>query len=255
MKIIFLKKNYNMNKSIFFFIFIVLNTNVFASEAYFDLSEKEIQIETNFNGKEIIVFGILEPGEDTIVSIKGPRKDTKMSKKERILGFWFNTKEVIYKKLPSLFFISSSSPIKDILNTETIIKEKLYFDELLTNITTKRNFVQQKNLVDWNKNLINIKKNTNFFKKYNFKNIENKLFQTRVFFPENSIPGKYEIIIYQVKNKVILNKKNRSIIIKKSGIGEKIYKFAHEKSAAYGLLSTFFAILCGLIAATIFRRI
>ena len=124
MKIIFLKKNYNMNKSIFFIIFIMLNTNVFGSEAYFDLSEKEIQIQTNFNGKEIIVFGILESGEDTIVSIKGPRKDTKMSKKERILGFWFNTKEVIYKKLPSLFFISSSSPIKDILNTETIIKDE-----------------------------------------------------------------------------------------------------------------------------------
>ena len=81
MKIIFLKKNYNMNKSIFFIIFIMLNTNVFGSEAYFDLSEKEIQIQTSFNGKEIIVFGILESGEDTIVSIKGPRKDTKMSKK------------------------------------------------------------------------------------------------------------------------------------------------------------------------------
>ena len=92
----------------------MLNTNVFGSEAYFNLSEKEIQIQTNFNGKEIIVFGILESGEDTIVSIKGPRKDTKMSKKERILGFWFNTKRVIYKNLPS-------KSTQEILQENTII--------------------------------------------------------------------------------------------------------------------------------------
>ena len=247
---------HKISKLLFFFlVFFFINNSVLSQKAYFDLSEDKIHIQTNFNGKEIIIFGILDSKEDTIVAIKGPKKDTKISKKERILGFWFNTKEIIYKELPSLFFISSSSPVKSILNNETIIKEKLYFDELLTNITTKRNFVQQKNLNEWNSNLINIKKNTNFFKKYEFNNIEDKLFQTRVFFPENSIPGNYEIKIYQVKNEIILSKKNRTIIIKKSGIGEKIYKFAHEKSATYGLLSIFFAILCGLIAATIFRRI
>ena len=54
MKIIFLKKNYNMNKSIFFIIFIMLSTNVFGSEAYFDLSEKDIKLETISNNEFII---------------------------------------------------------------------------------------------------------------------------------------------------------------------------------------------------------
>ena len=52
-----------------------------------------------------------------------------------------------------------------------------------------------------------------------------------------------------------MSKKNRVINIKKSGIGEKIYKFAHQKSATYGLLSILFAVLSGLLAATIFRRL
>ena len=244
-----------MNQVLIFFLITFINTSTIASEAYFDLSEKEIQIQTDFNGKEIIIFGIFHPKENTILSIEGPKKDTRVLKKERLLGFWFNTKKMIYKKLPSLFFIASSSPIKEVLNYESIIKEKLYFDELLINTITQRNFTEQKNLNEWGSNLIKIKIEDNLYKEYKFNNIDDKLFQTRVFFPANSIPGEYKVTIYQVKDSLIVSKKNRIISIKKSGIGEKIYKFAHQKSAAYGLLSILFAVLSGLIAATLFRRL
>ncbi len=244
-----------MKKIIIFLIITFLNHNIFASEAYFDLSEKEIQIQTDFTGKEIIIFGVFEVNEDTIISIQGPTRDTKVMKKERFLGFWFNTKKVIYKKLPTLFFLASSSPIKEILNPEAIIKEGLYFDELLVNAITQRNFIEQKNLKEWDDSLIEIKKRNNLFKEYKFNNIDNKLFQSRVFFPAKSIPGEYNVAIYQVKNNIIISRKNKTINIKKTGIGEKVYSFAHSQPATYGLLSIIFAILSGLIAATLFRRI
>ena len=248
------KINFTKIISIFIFAFFICN-DLFAQNTYFDLSEKEIQIQTNFNGKEIIIFGIMQKGHDTVVSIKGPYKDTKVLKKERILGFWFNTKKVIFKQLPSLFFIASSSPITEILNQDTIIKEKLYFNELLTNTITQRNFIEQKNLSSWNKNLIDIKIANDLYKEYVIQNVDNKLFQTRVFFPTNSIPGEYQITTYQIKNKLISSKKNKVINIKKSGVGEKIFEFAHKEPASYGLLTILFAVLSGLIAATIFRRL
>ena len=243
-----------MKKTLIFFFLIFINNHTLANEAYFDLSEKEIQIQTDFTGKEIIIFGIFQSEEDTILAITGPEIDTSVTKKERIGGFWFNTKKIIYKNIPSLFFIASSSPMKNILSKESIIKEKLSFDELFTNVVTSRNFLG-KDLNEWDKNLIKIKSEEGLYKEYKFKNIDNKLFQSRVFFPSNSIPGKYNITVYQIKNKVIMSKKNRVINIKKSGIGEKIYKFAHQESAAYGLLSILFAVLSGLLAATIFRRL
>ena len=249
------KDLYNMKEKIFFLIIFFFSQSIFASEAYFDLSEKKIQIETNFVGKEIIIFGILKNGEDTVIAIEGPKQNVKMMKKERILGFWFNTKKVIYRDIPSIFFISSSKPVREILNQNTLIKEKLYFDEILTNTLTSRDFIDQKDLSNWNKNLIKIKKSDELFKEYQLKNIENKLFQTRVFFPSNTIPGSYKVTIFQVKNKVILNKKNKIITIKKSGIGEKVFEFAHNQPATYGLLSILFAIISGLSAATLFRRL
>lgn len=245
----------NTKKIILLLIFILFTKNIFASEIYFDLSEKEIQIETDFTGKEIIIFGTFKMYEDTIITIEGPKKDAKMMKKEKILGFWFNTKKVIYKNIPSVFFVSSSKPVKEILNLDTIIKEKLYFDEVLTNAITQRDFIDQKKLSKWNENLIKIKKDDKLFKEYNLKNIENKLFQTRIFFPSNTITGDYKVTIFQVKDKILLSKKTKIIKIKKSGIGEKVFKFAHRQPAAYGLLSILFAILSGLIAATLFRRL
>ena len=140
-----MKKNYLKKHLSFIIFFILFNNNALSDESYFDLSEKEIQIQTDFNGKEIIIFGILQKNQDSIISIKCPKKDTNVLKKERILGFWFNTKRVIYKNLPSLFFISSSKPVEDILSRESIIKEKLYFNELLVNAITQRDFIDQKN--------------------------------------------------------------------------------------------------------------
>ena len=39
-------------------LFVIPNKLVFGEEAYFDLSDKEIQIQTDFNGKEVIIFGL-----------------------------------------------------------------------------------------------------------------------------------------------------------------------------------------------------
>ena len=238
--------------SIFFVVFLFVK--IISAEAYFDLSENNIKIETNFVGKEIIIFGILNNDQETLITIKGPERNSKIQKKERILGFWFNTKKITYSDIPSIFFIASSSKAENILPASTLIKEELSFDYLLENKISQRNFIADTSLKIWKDNFVRIKKDKNLFKKYNIENIDNKLFQTRVFFPANSAPGEYMVNVYQIKNNVILNKKKKKITLKKSGIGSKIYDFAHNNSAAYGLFVIIFAILSGFFAATLFRR-
>ena len=236
------------------FILLVLFSNNVLSEAYFDISEDNIKIETNFTGKEVIIFGILNDGQETIMTIKGPEKNAAIQKKERILGFWFNTKQITYNQIPSIFFIASSNEIKDILPTSTIIKEELSFNYLLENKISQRNFVSDISLDTWKDNFVRIKKSKNLFKEYKIEKIDNKLFQTRIFFPAKSIPGDYRVNVYQIENNLILNKKEKIITLKKSGIGSQIYNFAHKNAAAYGLFAIIFAILSGFLAATLFRR-
>ena len=236
------------------FILLVLFSNTVLSEAYFDISEDNIKIETNFTGKEVIIFGILNDGQETIMTIKGPQKNAVIQKKERILGFWFNTKQITYNQIPSIFFIASSKNIEDILPASTIIKEELSFNYLLENKTSQRNFISDVSLDNWKDNFVRINKNKNLFKKYNVEKIDNKLFQTRIFFPAKSIPGEYKVNVYQIQNNLILNNKEKIITLKKSGVGSQIYNFAHNNAAAYGLFAIIFAIMSGFLAATLFRR-
>ena len=241
------------NYQIVFFI-IIFFSKIILAEAYFDLSDNNIKIETDFNGKEIIIFGILNADQETVITIKGPEKNAVIQKKERILGFWFNAKQITYNNIPSIFFIASSKNINDILPASTIIKEELSFDYLLENKLSKRNFISDISLDSWKNNFVRIKKSKNLFKEYNVEKIDNKLFQTRVFFPAKSMPGKYKVNVYQIKNNIILNNKEKIITLKKSGVGSQIYNFAHNNSAAYGLFAIIFAILSGFLAATLFRR-
>ena len=56
-------------------------------------------------------------------------------------------------------------------------------------------------------------------------------------------------------NKIIVNEKNKKILVKKTGIGNKIFNLAHNQPAIYGIICIFFAVFAGIIAAPAFRRL
>ena len=87
------------------------------------------------------------------------------------------------------------------------------------------------------------------FKEYEFQNVDNKLFQTRIFFPSNSVPGKYEVAIYQVKNQII---RNKQISYQQKNLGL-VRKFINLLMKNLQLMDfyLFFATISGLIAATV----
>ena len=247
-----------MKKNIFissFLVFIFVSTNTFAKETYFDLSQNEIMIETNFDGKEIIIFGLLEDNHDTILTIKGPKKKLKLQKKDRYFGVWFNTKRITYSNVPNIFFLASSNKIENILPESKLIQENLSFDGILRNKNYNQNFAFENDQDIWIENFIRIKKEKLFYSKFEMKKFKDKLFQTSVFFPATTTPGNYTVSVYHVRNNTIMSKEDKIIKVKKSGIGNEIYKFANNNSAAYGFFTIVFAILSGLIAATLFRRL
>ena len=247
-----MKKNIFIN-SFLFLIFV--STNTFAKETYFDLSQNEIMIETNFDGKEIIIFGLLEDNHDTILTIKGPKKKLKLQKKDRYFGVWFNTKRITYSNVPNIFFLASSNKIENILPESKLIQENLSFDGILRNKNYNQNFAFENDQDIWIENFIRIKKDKLFYSKFEMKKFKDKLFQTSVFFPATTTPGNYTVSVYHVRNNTIMSKEDKIIKVKKSGIGNEIYKFANNNSAAYGFFTIVFAILSGLIAATLFRRL
>ena len=233
------------------FIFVGVN----AEEVYFDLSENNIEIKTDFDGKEVIIFGLLQDDHDTLLTIKGPLSKMKIQKKERYFGVWINNKQITYSKIPTLFFLSSTNMIDNILPNSIQINDDLNFDKILNNKTFDQNFIFENDQEIWNENFVRIKKKQLFYKEFEMKTFKDKLFQTSVFFPPNTIPGVYYVDIYYIKHKTIMNKDQKKIIVRKTGIGSDIYEFARNRAATYGVFVIIFSILSGLIAATLFRRV
>tara|TARA_B100000575_G_scaffold283449_1_gene276308 strand:+ start:44 stop:790 length:747 start_codon:yes stop_codon:yes gene_type:complete len=240
---------------IIFLATIFLSITVKAKEVYFDLSEDNIEIKTDFDGKEIIIFGLLQDKHDTLLTIKGPLSKMKIQKKERYFGVWINNKQITYSNIPTLFFLSSSSKIEEILPDSIQTNDDLNFDKILNNKTFDQNFIFENDQNTWNENFVRIKKKQLFYKEFEMKIFKDKLFQTSVFFPPNTIPGIYYVDIYYIKHKTIMNKDQKKIIVKKTGIGSDIYEFARKRAATYGVFVIIFSILSGLIAATLFRRV
>ena len=87
---------FKLNTFILIIIFLGITNNLYAKKAYFDLSQNEINIKTNFTGQELILFGIVEPNSEVIVVVKGPEKNITVRNKKRILGFWFNKVNPVY---------------------------------------------------------------------------------------------------------------------------------------------------------------
>ncbi len=238
-------------------VFCILFTflSIKAEEVFFDLSEDNIEIKTDFDGKEIIIFGLLQDNHDTLLTIKGPLSKMKIQKKERYFGVWINNKQITYSNIPTLFFLSSSSKIDEILPNSVQINDDLNFDKILNNKTFDQNFIFENDQTIWNENFVRIKKKQLFYKEFEMKIFKDKLFQTSVFFPPNTIPGIYYVDIYYIKHKTIMNKDQKRITVKKTGIGSDIYEFARNRAATYGVFVIIFSILSGLIAATLFRRV
>jgi len=224
-----------------------------AQKAYFDLSQNEISIDTNFKGQELILFGLTEEDHHIIVIVRGPKENLTVRNKKRILGFWFNTKSVTYIDVPKVYFISTNHKIENLLNDKERYENEIGFANIkLVPKNQKDLFIDLK---EWNKSVIRIQKEKNLYKHFELKYVDDKLFQTRLYFPSNVPTGKYLVTTYRIKNNNILSFNNKLIWVNKSGIGSKIFMFAHQNSILYGIGTIIFAIIIGVSAAVIFRKL
>ena len=82
----------------------------------------------------------------------------------------------------------------------------------------------------------------------------NRLFRTRILFPENVPTGIYFVEIYLFRNGTVAAAEIVPFNISKIGFGADVYDFAHNFGAIYGLLAIALAVAAGCAASAAFRR-
>ena len=113
----------------FFMAAILFGTPAKAEELVSGLSTDLIQITSNFNGTDIVLFGAIEASgeatankdQDLVVVIRGPPVDMTVRRKERTFGIWINREEVQLSGMPGYYFLASTRPLDDIASLTKVV--------------------------------------------------------------------------------------------------------------------------------------
>tara|TARA_B100001996_G_scaffold382010_1_gene372730 strand:- start:1287 stop:2036 length:750 start_codon:yes stop_codon:yes gene_type:complete len=249
-----------MKKLIIIIITIFCVNDSFAKSIVADLSNDSININTGFNGAELFLFGTYDgqEGDDLFIFIEGPKTEATIYKKDYVSGIWINKQSVTFKNVPSFYYsIYSKSKVSgESLNYLTLNKLGSSNLRLISKNTQKL-----QNLDEWINNFdARMKKNEMWVTKKGTgkEKIEikdNKLFRAPVILPATVLPGNYKVKILHLRDGKRVSEENTQIFVKKTGMGSKIYNFAHDYSSFYGIFAITLAVFAGYLAAVGFRKV
>ncbi len=241
----------------FFFLFISTISAQASDIIIGGLSEKNVSINTTFNGSDLLIFGSIKRSNnkkimpsDIIVEILGPTTSVTVRKKKKIFGIWVNRDPIILSESPSFYSLLYTTEPHKILDSDELKRASIgkiqFFKSKNTNnldtdaIKAKIRIRSQDGSYIFNNDLITLK--------------DGILFSARVSLPSNLIEGDYKTKIHLIQNRRVINSSTDIIEVRKVGLEKWLYDTAHEKPLFYGVFSIVLALVFGWCASTLFRR-
>lgn len=227
-------------------------------EVVADLSQSRVSITASFVGSEILVFGAIRRDGtgmrpvDVIVTIEGPRQRVTVRRKARVGGIWVNRDAVEIDEAPSFYAVATTGPFKDVLSDTEDLRHKISIPRAIRAVGAPSTISDARAFVDA---LIRIRERDGIYRieEGKVRLLEQTLFSTRIELPATLVEGVYRTRIFLTSDRAVVGTFETSLDVKKVGLERLIYKLAHERPLAYGLLAIFLAAFAGLAAAEISR--
>lgn len=218
-----------------------------------DSSQPLVEINAGFVGTNVLVFGAKEGPGDVVIVVRGPIADYGVRRKQRIAGVWLNADRVDFQGVPSFYAIASSRPLDKVMTSAVQSREGVGIDHL--NLAPAEH-VDAAEGEAFTAALIRIKQQAGLFanKVGVVRVLEDRLFRAEIHLPSNVPTGNYDVVVMLVRNDDVIAQ-TVYLKVSKSGFGADVYEFAHQQSAAYGLIAILGALLAGWAAHLVFRKI
>jgi uncharacterized protein (TIGR02186 family) len=228
-----------------------------------DLSTREISIQSNFTGIEILLYGSIdfsqgtppEPGTyDVIMVIRSPAHPLVVRRKERVAGIWINSPGKVFPSVPGFYAALATRPFRAIAS-DAILKQlgvgisNLDFGSPITD-------AREVDEAQFRSALIRLKKQQNLFQEHDdgVTFVGRSLFRANVAMPVNVPVGRYTADVYLFRNGELISKNLSTLEVSKAGVERTIYTLAFKHPFVYGLLAVLLAGLIGLAGWFAFRR-
>jgi uncharacterized protein (TIGR02186 family) len=225
-----------------------------------DISSRNIAIESNFTGAEIVVFGTIANSRQTdsesglydlAVVIRGPEEPMVTRRKERVMGVWINTRSREFQNVPGYYAVLSTRPLEEIADKETLLRYGIGYESLL--LERKKPGAPPD---PFREAVIRIMNNDGLYRRSEdgVSFIGSSLFRATFQLPANVPNGEYWAEVFAFAEGEMISHSSTRLTIRKEGFERFVYNLAFEQPLLYGVLAVITAMLAGLLASAIFRK-
>ena len=221
------------------FVLIILLSSKITFASNFSLDEFDIEINSNFLGKEVVLFGNKDKESSIIFIFEGEDKEAKLTTKVKEGYLWINKTRSLNNQ-PSFFAIFTTP------------KKTLNEIFLLSTLKDKHPLISNPSL-----RLYEIRKamkSKNLYIEEELENLNGNLFLKKFLIPDNISPGNIKVYMYELKNDQIIKMSSKNLIIKKGGISFKLEELLKKESFIYVFILIVISLLLSLLTNLIFRR-
>ena len=226
-----------MLRIILIILFVFCSSNSWSSK--FSLDKFDIEINSNFLGEEIVLFGQKDEGRDLIIIFEGTERQGKLFTKTKKGLLWINEKQEI-DRIPSFFGIFSTP------------KYSLNQIFLIPSITSKHVLIN-----DFSERLYQIRtalKIKGLYFEDELQSIEGSLFIKKFKIPDNISAGDIKVSLYEIQNNEVISFNQKKLNIQKKGLTSKFEIMLEEQSLVYTAILVIFSIVFSLLSNWLFRR-
>ena len=221
------------------FVLIILLFCKITFASNFSLDEFDIEINSNFLGKEVVLFGNKDKESSIIFIFEGEDKEAKLTTKVKEGYLWINKTRSLNNQ-PSFFaiFTTPKKTLNEIFLLSTL-KDK---HPLISNPSVKLYEIRK------------AMKSKNLYIEEELENLNGNLFLKKFLIPDNISPGNIKVYMYELKNNQIIKMSSKNLIIKKGGISFKLEELLKKESFIYIFILIVISLLLSLLTNLIFRR-
>lgn len=226
-----------------------------------ELSTREIAIQSNFTGIEILIYGSIDFSQtkapdqgtyDVIIVVRAPSQSVVARHKERVAGIWINGPGEVFPAVPGFYAALSTRPFRAITSDETLKTLGVGIRNLDFGLPPSNDVAD----AQFRSAVIRLKKKQNLFQEHDdgVAFVGRSLFRGTVALPVNVPIGRYTADVYLFRDGELISKNQSTLEVNKAGFERVIYLLAFTHPFIYGLIAVLVAVLAGLAGWFAFRR-
>lgn len=236
------------------------------------MTDARVMIDSSFRGASIVLYGaVFNPTDrpaDVVVVVRGPDGPVRLVKKTRNMGFWLNSRPVLFEGAPGFYMTASTRPLSDIADFGQLRRLGVGVDHLRINAPQESRTVTRygvrdvvvsrlgEDYLDYRRAVIRLREAAALYNTDpdGVEFVDAGLFRAEVELPAVAPTGQYFAEVWLFQDGEPVSVSNLTLTVEKVGIERNLYEFAHRRPWSYGVLVVLLAAFMGWAASRLFRR-